>query len=133
MSERKTITLGTIIKSARMIAPVLDIGGRHEGARVIEQLCDAVEQLFDSLVREQERTAALTQALQESVAAQSTAYRAGVDASAAACRGLMAEQSDAMGTFTRFKNKRGADDASIGVHVAAECERRVLALKAGVR
>lgn len=51
----------------------------------------------------------------------------------AVCRGLMAEQSDAMGTFTRFKNKRGADDASIGAHVAAECERRVLALKAGAR
>lgn len=33
MNERKTITLGVILESTRMIAPVLDIGGRHEGAR----------------------------------------------------------------------------------------------------
>lgn len=133
MSEHTTITLGVIIKSARMLAPVLHLGGRHEAARVINQLCAAVEQLVAALAHEQERAAALTQALQESVIARSAAFRAGVDASAVVCRGLMNEQSEAMRTFTRFKNKRGADDASIGVQIAAECERRVLALKAGAR
>ena len=51
MNERKTITLGVILESARMIAPVLDIGGRHEGARVINQLCAAVERLAVALQR----------------------------------------------------------------------------------
>ena len=59
MNERKTITLGVILESARMIAPVLDIGGRHEGARVINQLCAAVERLAVALAHEQDRSAAL--------------------------------------------------------------------------
>lgn len=96
---------------------------RNTLARSLVDLSTEVERL---------RTA-LTQALQESVTAQSTAFRAGVDAAASACRGFKDEQSEALATFRRFKEQRNADDAGIGVQVAAECERRVLALKAGGR
>jgi hypothetical protein len=86
------------------------------------QLCDTTKALDEARAR-----------ATKIEAAERVAFERGVDASVAACRSFLAEQSDAMGMFSRHRNTRGADDASIGVQAAAECERRVRALKGGDR
>lgn len=144
-----------LIIRARMIANALHLGGRYEGARTLGECADALESLFaqaneavarlseavavekaygftiqefqGDIERERENTRRCQRELNKALNA--------LEAAPMACRMVMAETAVKAGELARAKDTRGADEASFGVHVAAECERRVRAaiLKAGVR
>jgi hypothetical protein len=61
------INLLAVLTSARMIAPVLRLGGRREAANIVDQLVACVESLAHALAREQEKNESLTRALTEEI------------------------------------------------------------------
>jgi hypothetical protein len=62
------VNLAAVVTSARMLSPVLRLGGRREAANIVDQLVACMESLAEQLVREQEKNESLMRALTEEIA-----------------------------------------------------------------